>query len=132
MDFFLKVNLCMEFCSNGDLKSWLKSNQHRANPRNHPSLLVDNMLSVSYKWNDKFGIRDDDLGFFAWQIASGMDFLVHQDCLHRDLAARNVLLDQNMTCKIGDFGLAISLSEFRSGISLEELNRNVRQIANSL
>lgn len=43
---------------------------------------------------------------FAVDICEGMKFLEMKNLVHRDLAARNVLLDDELTAKISDFGLA--------------------------
>ncbi|VDM95361.1 unnamed protein product [Thelazia callipaeda] len=43
---------------------------------------------------------------FALDICEGMKFLEMKSVVHRDLAARNVLLDDGLTAKISDFGLA--------------------------
>lgn len=42
----------------------------------------------------------------AAQIASGMAYLESQNYIHRDLAARNILVAENNSVKIADFGLA--------------------------
>jgi len=43
---------------------------------------------------------------FAIDICQGMAWLAGQNILHRDLKPANVLLDQNWTCKVCDFGLS--------------------------
>lgn len=51
-------------------------------------------------------LGSDHLFSFAWDIASGMDYLSSKKIVHRDLAARNVLVGEEKICKITDFGLA--------------------------
>jgi len=47
----------------------------------------------------------------AIDIGAGMRHLELHNHVHRDLAARNVLVANNGTCKIGDFGLSRAITE---------------------
>lgn len=49
---------------------------------------------------------------YATQICMGMEYLgTKKNYIHRDLAARNVLLENERTVKIGDFGLTKSIKD---------------------
>jgi len=72
--------IVMEYMPRGDLHSLL---HNQANP-----------LSLPKKMQ------------FAVDICKGMAWLAAQNILHRDLKPANVLIDQNWTCKICDFGLS--------------------------
>jgi len=51
----------------------------------------------------------------ALDVARGMQYLAEAGFVHRDLAARNVLLDNNMVCHVGDFGLSVDLASGDDG-----------------
>ncbi|XP_059637610.1 probable LRR receptor-like serine/threonine-protein kinase At3g47570 [Cornus florida] len=80
--------LVYEFMSNGSLEDWIVGKRKHANGE---GLSVVDRLNV------------------AIDVASVMTYL-HHECedpvVHCDLKPSNVLLDEDMTAKVGDFGLA--------------------------
>ncbi|KAK0393198.1 hypothetical protein QR680_000094 [Steinernema hermaphroditum] len=74
------------------------------------------MIIIEYMLNgslDQYLRRHDDgtltidtLLVMLKGIASGMRYLSEKGYIHRDLAARNVLVDEQLMCKIADFGLS--------------------------
>lgn len=64
-------------------------------------------------------LDSNELHSFAKQIARGMKHLEECKITHRDLAARNILIDENKTLKISDFGLS------REGIYVCTKNKKV-------
>ena len=89
--------LVYEYLSNGSLEDWVNGKRKNAN---------GDVLNVVERLN------------VAIDVACGLDYL-HHDCevpvVHCDLKPSNILLGEDMTAKIGDFGLARLLMQ-RAGV----------------
>lgn len=75
-----KAMVLLPYMKNGDLKSYI------SNEKNRPT------VRQLIQW----GI----------QIADGMEYLSSLKFVHRDLATRNCMLDEELICRISDFGLS--------------------------
>ncbi|XP_072049006.1 tyrosine kinase receptor Cad96Ca-like [Amphiura filiformis] len=89
------IYVIVEYMGNGDLKTFLR--QSRSTKKDN---IYDNLHSISAS------LSLMQLITFARQTATGMEYLSSQKCIHRDLAARNVLVNDELVCKVSDFGLA--------------------------
>ncbi|XP_066599165.1 tyrosine-protein kinase receptor torso-like isoform X2 [Prorops nasuta] len=122
--------LVVEFCSKGDLQTYLKKIweevinvlvDHEENlqlSEKNMAKLANNSSETSSSVNNKlYDLQEDikhstenitaaDLLNFARQVATGMEFLSSNKIVHRDLAARNVLVCVDRVVKISDFGLS--------------------------
>ncbi|XP_072438991.1 insulin-like growth factor 1 receptor [Chiloscyllium punctatum] len=84
----------MELMARGDLKSHLRSirlNSESEGVPGRPSL--------------------QDMMKMAGEIADGMAYLNAKKFVHRDLAARNCMVSEELTVKIGDFGMTRDIYE---------------------
>ena len=70
--------LIMEYCKYGDLRNFLK----------------------------KRPLKEEKAKIIFKELISGLKYLYEMNICHRDLKPQNILLDENYTIKISDFGLA--------------------------
>ncbi|XP_044256884.1 insulin-like receptor [Tribolium madens] len=87
----------MELMANGDLKTYLRS--HR------PDAEVYDPATAKQPPTLKQILQ------MAIEIADGMAYLSAKKFVHRDLAARNCMVAEDLTVKIGDFGMTRDIYE---------------------
>ncbi|XP_053679875.1 tyrosine kinase receptor Cad96Ca [Anopheles nili] len=86
------IFVILEFVNMGKLQTFLRNSRvekHYGNTHGKSKILTSG-----------------DLTSFMFQVARGMDFLTSRGIIHRDLAARNILITEDHTCKVADFGFA--------------------------
>lgn len=88
------VLVLMELMAKGDLRTFLRD--HRPDESNDPNLQPPTAKQI---------LR------MAMEIADGMAYLSAKKFVHRDLAARNCMVAEDMTVKIGDFGMTRDIYE---------------------
>ncbi|XP_017119663.1 insulin-like receptor [Drosophila elegans] len=96
----------MELMKKGDLKSYLRA--HRPEERDEAMMAYLNRIGVTGNVQPPTYGRIYQM---AIEIADGMAYLAAKKFVHRDLAARNCMVAEDLTVKIGDFGMTRDVYE---------------------
>lgn len=88
------ICLIVEFMYHGNLLNYLREERTKRINK------LDNDLT------SEIDVTSENMLSYAWQIASGMEYLASNTVVHRDLAARNILVGHDHLVKISDFGLS--------------------------
>ena len=87
------VYIVMEYADDGDLNKKIKSRE-----------------KMKCSENDKLFPEEVILKYFI-QICKGLNYIHSKNIIHRDIKSQNIFLMKNGTIKIGDFGIAKTLTK---------------------
>ena len=100
--------MVFEYMDEGDLTLYLRSHASSIHRRLLNPFSYRSRTESSYS-NDPPSLSKTQLLQICRQVAAGMDYLSSRNHVHRDLACRNCLVSNDMTIKIGDFGMSKNL-----------------------
>jgi proto-oncogene tyrosine-protein kinase Ret len=100
------LSLITEFVPYGNLLQYLRTNQRLYTDRTEGD---EEDMTTTY--TDLGNIISTDLISFAYQIASGMEYLSSLGIVHRDVACRNILVGEDKVLKITDLGMSRETDE---------------------
>lgn len=102
------IGLVFEYLEDGDLLNFMRKSK---------SIFINQLVKddnvCTYNVvnpildSDINSLNTMDLLSFAYQISNGLKFLADCKCIHRDIALRNILVSNEKTIRIADFGLAM-------------------------
>mmetsp|Transcript_161738 Transcript_161738/g.298417 ORF Transcript_161738/g.298417 Transcript_161738/m.298417 type:complete len:487 (+) Transcript_161738:267-1727(+) len=100
------------------------------NKRPHVLMLMEYMSGGSlndFLFKKKTSLKFNDRARMAYEVADGLTYIHGLCVVHRDLKTANVVLDDQLHCKICDFGLTLMLEQ--SHVTVQKLEGSPRYMA---